>query len=236
MVLPDTVSFMKLSRWNFLAGLAIASSFSMLALQACSGGDDSSTTDSGPDGTTPGDSGNQDVATDSPQSSDAGCPTYNGSVEFCQAAVTKCNACPGSATISTCQRDNFDALCTYLNGVFSAQAQAALAACATDCDQDAETACQNAYLADASLTSAQQKAVTDYCARCGSSVGCAAQAEKAFNFIQYSDTLANDIDTKCTPDSGGPDATACLSGYGSCVLGIAFSAVKGAPCADAGTD
>ena len=226
---------MKLSSWKILGAIAIVSSVPVLALQACSGGDDSSTTDGGQDGTT-SDSGNQDVATDSPQSSDGACPTYTGSIEFCQAAVSRCNACPGSTSISTCQRDNFDALCTYLNGVFSTQAQAALAACATDCDQDAETACQNAYLADASLTTAQQKAVTDYCAKCGSSAGCAAQAEKAFNFVQYSDTLANDIDTKCTPDAGGPDSSACLSGYGGCVLGIAFAAVKGAPCADAGTD
>lgn len=181
------------------------------------------------------------MAADSPndvtQSNDSGCPTYNGSVEFCQAAVARCNTCGASSlTLTSCDLANFNAVCNWANGIFSSQFQAATQACESVCDKDAESACATAALADASLSTAQQKTVTDYCTRCGMSAGCAAQFASQLNIVEYSDTIATEIDN-CTPDAGGPDASGCGFGFETCAFAVLENALtNGNPCADAGGD
>ncbi len=223
-------------RLRVLALLASGSAFTLLALQACSG--DNAGGDAGPDATT-GDASQdvvaKDVAQDVVQTNDAACPTYTGSVEFCKAAVARCNACPGTTSVSTCQRQNFDAVCSGIANIFSTQFQNALNACATTCDQDAETACQRAELADASLTSAQQKVATDYCSHCATDAGCAAALAAQINLIEIADPLATTIDNSCTPDAG-PDSGSCGVAFEGCALGILSGSVKTLPCADAAAD
>ncbi len=138
--------------------------------------------------------------------------------------------------IDQCSLSKFDAVCNWANGIFSAQYQAAFAACATQCDQDAESACNKSALADASLSAAQQKTVDDYCARCGQNQGCAATTASELQIVQISDTIAAQVDSKCTPDAGGPDSSACGIAYLSCYGGVAQTALAGSPCADAGGD
>jgi hypothetical protein len=227
-----------IARLKILASLASLMTVAVLSFQACGG--DSSTSDAGPDGTTSDAAGDvmmaSDTSNDVVQSNDGGCPTYNGSVEFCQAAVARCNACGSSAVnLTSCEVTNLNAVCTWANGLFSTQYQAAMQACETVCDKDAETACAKAELADASLSTAQQKTVTDYCTRCGQSAGCAAQFASQLNIIEYTDMIAMEIDN-CTPDAGGPDSGGCGLGYESCAFGVLLNALKGDPCADAGGD
>jgi len=228
--------------WKLAAAVAALSSLPLLLLQACSSGDDCNggcPADGGQDGTTsdaaPGDANNPDSTP--PADGAAGCPTYNGSVAFCKAAVARCGACGAdAAALNQCQLDNFDAVCNYVNDVFSSQYQGAVESCATLCDSNAESTCQTAALADASLSSAQQKVANDYCAKCGTGNGCAAQVAQQLSLIRLSDTLAGEVDQNCTPDAGGPDSAACGGSYGACALAVEFAALEGAPCADAGKD
>jgi hypothetical protein len=229
-----------IARWKIITSLASLASVTTLAfvsLEACSG--DSSSSDGGLDGTTndaTGDVVAADTSNDVMQSNDSGCPTYNGSVEFCTAAVARCNTCGASAiSLTTCDITNLNAVCNWANGVFSNQFQAASTSCDSVCDKDAETACANAALADASLSTAQEKTVTDYCARCGEDAGCAATFAKELNIVEYSDTIVTAMDN-CTPDAGGPDSGACGLGYVGCAFGILETALAGNPCADAGGD
>ena len=226
------------SRTKLLALFASSPAFVLFALQAC-GGDTNNGNDASTDGTTGTDATpdvvqQQDTGSDVVQTGDGGaCPAYTGNVEICKAAVAKCNACPGSTKFTTCERQNLDAVCNAVGNLFSAQYAAASLACASDCDTDASNACQKAELADASLTSAQGKLVTDYCARCGATQGCAAQA--GAQIIQYGDTIVTSIDQQCVPDAGGPDSGACAK-YGSCASTILLGALGSLPCADAGSD
>jgi hypothetical protein len=226
------------ARWKVLGAMAAAWSVSMLALQAC-GGDDKVGGDAGPDGTA-GDVTNPDVADvaiDSPPIDAAACPSYSGSVAFCKAVVARCAACGATATnFTACQLQNFDALCAWVDGVFSPQVQSASQSCATICDQTASNACISGALADASLSTAQDKTVTDYCARCALDAGCAAQTAAAINIVDLSDTLAATIDTQCTPDAGGPDSSACGAAYQLCAGQIITGALNSSPCSDAGGD
>lgn len=225
-----------LAHTKLLALVASCSAFALFALQACSG-DNNNAGDGGPDGTA------NDVATDTSNNKDVtqqegggSCPSYSGSVPFCKGAVTRCNTCgAGSVNFDTCTLANLDAVCNWANGVFSQQYQNAFESCATTCDQDAESACTKAAVADASLTSAQQKMVDDYCARCGpSQQNCAANTAQKLQVVVLSDPLAGQVDTACTPDAGGPDSSACGLGYVACYSNAVQNALGGNPCADAG--
>jgi hypothetical protein len=224
-----------MTRTKLLLPIAATPMFVLFVLQAC-GGDSNNGNDASNDVTT-GSDATPDVAKDSAndvQTTDGGaCPTYTGSVEFCKAAVDKCNACPGSTKFTTCQRQNLDAVCNAAQNIFSTAFANAAESCATLCDSDASNACQKASLADASLTTAQTKLVTDYCTHCGLDGGCAAQT--GTQIIEFGDPLATTIDQSCTPDAGGPDSSACAK-YGACSTGLLFAAIGSLPCADAGTD
>jgi len=202
-------------------------------LQAC-GGDTNNGTDASTDGTT-GSDALSDVAQqqDVVQGNDGGCPTYTGNVAFCKASIDRCNACPGSLKLNSCQRQSLDALCNAVDNLFSAQYAAAVESCATICDTDASDSCQKAALADASLTTAQQKLITDYCGRCGVNQNCGSQL--AGNVAQYADPIVTSIDQACVPDAGGPDSGACLA-FGNCASGHLQSALAALPCADAASD
>ncbi len=224
------------TRTKILAPVAAAPMIILVALQAC-GGDTNNGNDASTDGTTGTDATPdvvaQDSANDVVQTSDSGCPTYTGNVEFCKAAVEKCNACPGSTKFNTCDIQNLDAVCNAAGNVFSAAFSNAESACATVCDSDASNACQKASLADASLTNAQTKLVTDYCAHCGLNAGCAVQT--GAQIIDYADPVVTTIDGKCTPDAGGPDSSAC-SQFGTCATTTLLGALGSLPCADAASD
>jgi len=213
---------------NALACLAIVSAFTVFALQACGGDDNKS--DAGPDGTTT--DAASDAGQDVQQQGDGGaCPNYTGSVTLCKAAIQRCNTCGAATTKFTqCEITNIDAVCNWVNGVFSSQYQNATAACATQCDVDADTACLNAALADASLSATQQKTADDYCARCGQDAGCAAALAKTLNLVDINDNVATQIDTSCTPDAGGPDSGACGAKYLNCYGTIVQKALGANPC------
>jgi hypothetical protein len=224
------------ARWTLLAFFASTSA----ALPLACGGDNGNG-DAGPDGTTADAAGNDAATTDAStndatKSNDGSCPTYSGSVEFCKAAIDRCNACGASSiNLTACDVANLDALCNWANGIFSPQFQAAAESCANLCEADAQSSCSKAALADASLSTAQQKTATDYCAECGKNAGCAAQFASQFNLAEYSDTVAAALD-KCTPDAGGPDSGACGVGYFGCAFAALTTALAGNPCADAGGD
>jgi hypothetical protein len=224
------------TRTKLLAPIAAVPMVVLVVLQAC-GGDTNNGSDASTDGTTGSDATPdvvaQDSANDVVQTSDGGCPTYTGSVEFCKAAVAKCNACPGSTKFTTCDLQNLDAVCNAAENVFSLAFANAESACATVCDSDASNACEKAAVADASLTNAQQKLVTDYCGRCGTSTGCAAQT--AAGVVQYGDPVVTTIDQKCAPDAGGPDSSACAQ-FTGCAGTILLGALGSLPCADAASD
>jgi len=227
------------TRFRLLGTIASVSAFSLLALEACGGGDNNSN-DGGQDATTNDVAQNdvvaQDSASDAAQNDGGVCPTYTGSSVFCKAAIAHCNTCGPGNGLNECQVQNINAVCSYFDTLFSSQYESAVSSCATACDSDASTACVRSALADASLSTDQQKLVTDYCARCGATSGCATQASENYNVIQMSDELATKVDTTCVPDAGGPDSSACVSGFGACALGIELQAIEGAPCADAGGD
>lgn len=220
-------------RTKLLLPIAVAPMAVLFVLQAC-GGDSNNGNDASTDGTTGGDA-TPDVAQDTQGNDSASaCPTYTGSVDFCKASIARCNACPGAVKINSCQRQNLDAVCNAAGNIFSAQFASAAVACETVCDSDASNACEKNALADASLTTTQQKLVTDFCTRCSLDAGgCGAQLTA--NVIQYSDSLVTTIDQKCTPDAGGPDSSACL-GFGNCATGQLLGALGSLPCADAASD
>jgi hypothetical protein len=220
-----------INRTKLLLPFAATPMFVLFVLQAC-GGDSNNGNDASSDGTTGGDA-TPDVAQDVVQTNDSGCPTYTGSVEFCKASIDRCNACPGAVKINACQRANLDALCNAIQNVFSTQFAAAVESCATVCDTDATDTCETAALADASLSTAQQKLVADYCARCGVNSSCGTQL--APKVVQYADPVVNAIDQQCTPDAGGPDSGACIA-YGTCASAHLQNALASLPCADAATD
>src|SRR5256885_17135726 len=108
------------TRTKLVLPIAMTPMFVLFVLQAC-GGDTNNGNDASSDGTTGSDVVKQDSATNDVQTTDAGaCPTYTGSVEFCKAAVDRCNACPGSTKFTTCQRQNLDAVCNAAQNIFSA--------------------------------------------------------------------------------------------------------------------
>jgi len=223
------------TRATFLAPFAAAPMIVLVALQAC-GGDTNNGNDASTDGTTGSDATPDVVAQDAGSdvvTSDSSCPTYTGSVEFCKAAVAKCNACPGSTKFTACDLQNLDAVCNATENVFSAAFANAAAACATICDSDASNACEKAAIADASLTNAQTKLVNDYCAHCGLSAGCATQT--GAQIIQYADPVVTAVDQSCAPDAGGPDSSACKQ-FGTCASATLFAALGSLPCADASSD
>ena len=219
---------MKLRILTIVATVSLAAVF---AVQAC-GGDNNNGNDAGSDATT------NDVAIDKAtndvvQQGDGGggCPTYTGSSGVCKALVARCQAC--GSTFSSCQTANFTTECEGLTPLLSAAYVNAVTACEAVCDSDASSACQKASLADASLTSAQQKIATDYCSVCDAGSNCVATIESNLNVVEYSDTLAATIDSNCKPDA----AAACqLSKFGTCVLGTVIGTLPPNPCADAGTD
>lgn len=224
-----------MTRAKLLFPIAVTPMLVLLALQACSG-DDNNGTDAAADGTT-GVDATPDVAQDGGpdvQVNDSACPTYTGSVEFCKAAMDRCNACPGAVALNSCQRANFDALCNATQNVFSQQFASAIAACATVCDDDASSACQKASLADASLTTAQQKLVTDYCVHCSGNAG-ACGSQFGSQIVQYADPLVTSIDQQCAPDAGGPDSGAC-GAFNQCAGSTLLGALGSLPCADASAD
>ncbi len=230
-----------LDRLKLAVSLGSVSVLAFVFVQAC-GGDDSNTGDSGGlDSTTNDvvvtDTGAGDVKTDSPTTTDGGsCPSYSGSNAFCTAALAHCASCgEGVLNLNTCQVSNFTAVCDYFAPAFSQAFANAESACSTVCDAGASNACIKASLADASLTTAQQKTATDYCARCGDGgAGCAPAIASQLNFVEISDSLVGQIDTLCTPDAGGPDSSACGGKYGACALGLLSNAISGGPCSDAG--
>jgi hypothetical protein len=225
-----------MARLKMLGVLSMSAAAPLLVLQACSG--DASGSDAGPDGTTTDaapDVGGGDAANDVAPGNDSGCPTYTGSSQFCQAVIARCNTCGiGAVKLNTCNTTNFDAVCTFATDLFSSQLAAAESACDSVCDASANTACVDAIVKDAGLSTAQQKTVTDYCAHCSTGPGCGAQL--AGQLVEFNDTLAQAIDSTCTPDSGGPDSGACGLGYQTCAGLILTNALKGNPCADAGGD
>jgi len=222
-------------RTKLLFPIAATPMFVLFVLQAC-GGDSNNGNDAATDGTTSDatpDVVGQDSANDVVQTDGGACPSYTGSFEFCKAAVERCNACPGAVKFNTCQKQNIDAVCNAAENIFSAQYAAAVGACATVCDTDANTSCEVAALADASLTTAQQKLVTDYCTHCGTNQNCGAQLGP--KVLEYADPIVTAIDQGCTPDAGGPDSSACLA-YGTCASGKLSAALDSIPCADASSD
>lgn len=222
-----------ITRTKLLFPIAATPMFVLFVLQAC-GGDSNNGNDASSDGTT-GNDATPDVAQDVVQGNDSStCPSYTGSIEFCKATIDRCNACPGAVKLNSCQRQNFDQVCSAAANIFSPQYASALAACATLCDNDAGSACQKAALADASLSTTQQKLITDYCTRCSLDAG-ACNAQLSGQVIQYADPLVTTIDQKCTPDAGGPDSSGCLA-YGTCASGTLIGALGSLPCADAASD
>ncbi|HEY1958992.1 MAG TPA: hypothetical protein VGH28_25440 [Polyangiaceae bacterium] len=212
-------------RSKLLVALACVSMTGALVVQAC-GGDDSKPGDAGPDGTS-----NDAVANDAPVSDDGGCPTYTGSSPICKASVARCNAC--NPTVTACERSTFVSTCEAVTPFFSAAYINATADCATLCDSDAQAACSKASLADASVTAAQLKIATDYCGFCDGGAACISQVESSFNLVEYSDSLAATIDSKCAPDAA---AKCPLPTFGGCVVGTLFATLPPNPCADAGGD
>jgi hypothetical protein len=224
---------MMMTRTKLLFPIAATPMFVLGLLQAC-GGDTNVGNDASSDVTTGNDVKADNVTQDVVPPGDGGaCPTYTGSVEFCKAAVERCNACPGAVKFNSCQRQNLDAVCNAAVNVFSMQYANAVEACATVCDTDASNACERANIADASLTAAQQKLVTDYCSHCGLNAGCAAQV--GAQVIEFADPLTTTIDQQCTPDAGGPDSAACV-GYGNCATTKLLGAIAALPCSDAAAD
>lgn len=198
-------------------------------LQACSG--DSNNGDAGPDGTS------SDAAQDvvpgndgSPMDSGGGCPTYTGSSAFCKALVSECNTCSLGSSVTSCVKANYASICEGEGTILSQAAQNAFVSCDNECG-DAASACQQAALVDASLTSAQQKVVTDYCAKCGDGgSGCPSPTLHGF-IAEFSDTIVNQIDQSCIPDASAQCGAALF-----CFLGVAQANAPPDPCADAGTD
>src|SRR5215468_6614169 len=109
-----------ITRTKLLLPIAATPMFVLFVLQAC-GGDTNVGNDASSDVTTGGDAKPDVVAQDVVQTNDSGCPTYTGSVEFCKAAVDRCNACPGSVKFNSCQRQNLDAVCGAVQNLFSAE-------------------------------------------------------------------------------------------------------------------
>ena len=206
----------------------------LFVLQAC-GGDTNNGNDASSDGTTGNDATPDNVAKDVVQGNDSSaCPTYTGSSAFCKAAVDRCNACPGSVNFNSCQRANLDAVCTAAGNVFSTQFANAVEACKTVCDTDASNACEKANIADAALSTAQQKLVNDFCTHCSIDAG-GCGATLGAQIIEYADPLVTTIDQTCAPDAGGPDSSAC-KGFNTCASGTLLGALGSFPCADAASD
>lgn len=224
-----------ITRTKILFPIAATPMFVLFVLQACGGDTNNGNDASSLDGTT-GNDATPDVAQQDVQNNDSSssCPNYTGSVEFCKATFARCNACPGSVKINACQLQNLDAVCAAAGNIFSAQYASALSACATECAVDASNACEKAALADASLTTTQQKLITDYCTRCSLDAG-SCSAQLGGNVVNYADPLVTSIDQKCTPDAGGPDSAACI-GYGTCASGTILNALNSLPCGDAAPD
>ena len=221
------------TRWKVLGCVAASSVAAAFFAQACGG--DSGNADGGPDATTndsQADTQTVDVA-QSDGATDAGsCPTYTGSAQFCTAAVARCNACGpsslGTLAQSACERAHFSTICDGYAAIFSQAVVTAETTCESICDQDASNACAKGVLADASLTTAQTKVATDYCARCSDGGGCVTSVEQKLNLVEYSDTLANAVDTQCA-DAGCTQFTQCLTG-------VILGSLPPNPCADAAAD
>jgi hypothetical protein len=202
-------------------------------LEACSG--DSNNADGGPD-VTQGDSPASDGNPQNEAGNDSGsCPSYTGSTVLCQAGITHCGAC--GSNLTACQTAHYATSCEALANVYSTQLAAAYAACASTCDQDAMTACENANLADAALSSAQTKVATDYCGKCGGqdAGGCTATLEKDLKLVELNDSLAAQIDMVCSPDASTM-AACSVAKYAACLGGQYGAALPADPCADASTD
>jgi hypothetical protein len=213
------------TRWRLLACVGTSALALGLTAQACGGGTNAA--DAGPDATSsdsPSDSPSDaqaDVTTD-----DGGCPSYNGSTAYCLAAEAHCTSCGGN--FSACQRSHFTSNCEAFGLLFSQAYSNAFTTCETSCTGT----CFTQAIADASLTAAQTKVATDYCAMCSDAGGCVAFIEQKLNLIDYSDNICNQIDSTCTPDSGA----ACASNpYDLCAATVISSGVPN-PCADAAAD
>jgi hypothetical protein len=227
---------MKVRRSELVAGVACASWAALFAAQACGGGGDGGddataadvTADVTADVVVTSDVVTEDVASiDATTPDGADCPTYSGTSTLCKAMVAHCEAC--GQTMSVCDRANFTTECEGLASAVSPAAAGAYASCASICDANAANHCQQANMADASLSSAQQKLGDDYCAVC-SDAGAFCVASIALVIAEYSDTTANAIDTACVPDA----ATGC-GGFGACASATFLGTLPN-PCADAGTD
>lgn len=209
-------------RARLVVAFAVVSLSGASALLAC--GDDSNTSDGGPDATS------KDSATDAPATSDGGCPTYTGSSELCKAFVARCEACDGGGSATACQVASFSSYCEGLTPYFSQAYLDALASCESICDTNANTACAQSAVADASLTAAEKKLGTDYCSVC-SDAGSACLAALNGQLAQYGDSFATTLDNACKPDG----AAAC-AGFGTCLFATEEAVIPKPPCSDAGAD
>ena len=208
-----------------------------LAMQACNGGDDDLTGDGAtPDGSqgdaAQGDAA-ADVVADSKPPSDAAafqCPSYDGSVPLCLAAIAHCQACGGSGG-SSCDTAHFAEECEGYASFYSPQCDDLFVTNATECD--ASTSCTSEALADASLTNEQMKAANDYCLKCADAGDCIASVVLSAGLELYSNAVNTLIDDQCTPDAS--TASACkLTSYELCAFSVAGSQLPSDPCADAG--
>jgi len=227
------LGFMK--RLRLVAVVCLMPSFGLAVVEGCGG--DNAASDAGPDATQPdvsaGDSAppGNDAASDATPNGDgaAGCPTYSGTSEFCKAIVTHCGAC-GNKNITACERANFTSFCDKVATAFSATFASAETTCATDCNTQA--ACIKGELAEAGLSTAQQKAATDYCTACSDAgSACVAQVAAQLSLAEYSDTLVNAFDTTCTPDA----SAGCGNAYAICVTKV-YDQMTAGVCSDASAD
>ena len=205
-------------RTRVLAAFSILVLSGASALLAC--GDDSNTSDGGPDATS------KDSDTDAPAT---GCPTYTGSSQLCKALVTRCEACDAGGSATACQLASFSSYCENLTSYFSQAYLDAITSCASICDTNANSACTQAAIVDASLTAAEQKIGTDYCSVCGDGGSCLASLNP--ELAQYSDSFATTLDNACKPDG-----SAACAGFGNCIFATEQAVIPKPPCSDAGAD
>jgi len=218
------------TRWLVLGCIGSSALAAGGLLEACGG--DNGTGDGGPDATSdvstdgaPGDASTDNNVMDST----TGCPTYNGSTAFCKAAVTECNTCNLGSTLTACAQAHFTQTCEGYGGIVSQAFDNAITSCDMMCG-DASTACIQAELADASLSTAQKKVVTDYCAKC-SDGGASCGGSLSQFLVQYSDNIATEVDNFCIPDASSQCPTALF-----CVLAVLQSNLPADPCKDAAAD
>jgi hypothetical protein len=168
---------------------------------------------------------------------------------FCSAYKADLSACPTvlSPACEQAQLAEFDSQCATIAADYSAAFRTAVVNCpaAAGCPfgDPFATACFRTALS--SLSSAQTKLATDYCATCGGQAGTAtcmaefwgtqgdaggvAVSEPGAGALQASDAVVEQIDSKCVP---APDAgaLACL-GFTLCQAGVLLAASPPTPSA-----